>query len=261
MSAISLDDQTVHYEVLGRGAALIFVHGWLGSWRYWVPAMQTLSSRCRTYALDLWGFGDSSRRPERYSLEAQSALLRGFMDELGIGQAAIVGHSFGGALALRLAAEQPERVTRLMAVSVPLVGAAVNPRLSGTAAAVLIEWLLGRGPVADQVGVEAGKADIAALDACVRAVMSPDVRADLGRVRAPCLLVHGERDPAVAAPQEAWLENANASPVHRISFEELRHFPMLEDATKFNRLLLDFLEVGDDLTKLQLKEEWKRRMR
>ena len=123
MSAIIVDDQIVHYEVLGRGPALVFVHGWLGSWRYWVPTMQTLSSRYRTYALDLWGFGDSGKRPERYDLEAQADLLYHFVEQLGIARAGFVGHSLGGAVALRFAAQHPEFVARLMAVSAPVVGA------------------------------------------------------------------------------------------------------------------------------------------
>jgi len=51
--------------------------------------------------------------------------------------------------------------------------------------------------------------------------------------------------------------------VHRISLDESRHFPMLDEAAKFNRLLSDFLSLksGEDLTNLGLKEEWKRRVR
>ncbi|SRR5258706_11925765 len=68
MSAITIENDLVHYEVLGRGRPVIFVHGWLGSWRYWVPTMQQLSMKYRTYALDLWGFGDSGKGNNRYSL-------------------------------------------------------------------------------------------------------------------------------------------------------------------------------------------------
>ena len=259
MSAIIVDDQIVHYEVLGRGPALVFVHGWLGSWRYWVPAMQALSSRYRTYALDLWGFGDSGKKPERYSLEAQTALLHRFMEQLGIARAAFVGHALGGAIVLRFVAQHPELVARLMAVNVPLVGAAINPRFAAGGTAALLEWLLGRDPAAEQIGVEAAKADWPAVETSVRALMEADLRPDLAEMQAPCLLVHGERDPGIAAPQDAWFENVNST-FHRIVLEESRHFPMLEEGTKFNRLLLDFLE-SDDPTSLRLKEEWKRRMR
>ena len=81
MSALIVEDEVVHYEVLGRGRPLIFLHGWLGSWRYWIPTMQALSSEYRTYALDLWGFGDSAKVGDRYSLDAQAELLARFMDQ------------------------------------------------------------------------------------------------------------------------------------------------------------------------------------
>lgn len=259
MSAIIVEDQIVHYEVLGRGPALVLVHGWLGSWRYWVPTMQSLSSRYRTYALDLWGFGDSGKKPERYSLEAQASLLHRFMDQMAIAKAAFVGHGLGGAVAARFAADHPDLVARLMVVSTPVVGAAINARLAGTGAPALLDWLVGRDPAAEHVSLEAGKADWAAVDSSVRALMTADLRDDLGRLQAPCLLVHGERDPAVSPPQDAWFEGLNST-FHRVLLEESKHFPMLEEGAKFNRLLLDFLETGD-LTSLRLKEEWKRRMR
>ncbi|MDO9128462.1 MAG: hypothetical protein Q7U34_01215 [Anaerolineales bacterium] len=68
MSALFLDERIVHHEVLGRGRPVIFLHGWVGSWRYWLQAMQTTSVSFRAYALDLWGFGNTSRDPERYTL-------------------------------------------------------------------------------------------------------------------------------------------------------------------------------------------------
>ena len=40
MSAITIGGDLIHYEVLGRGRPVLLVHGWIGSWRYWVPAMQ-----------------------------------------------------------------------------------------------------------------------------------------------------------------------------------------------------------------------------
>ena len=53
MSVIVLGSDIVHYEVLGRGRPLLFLHGWVGSWRYWIPSMQAASISYRTYALDL----------------------------------------------------------------------------------------------------------------------------------------------------------------------------------------------------------------
>jgi len=55
MSAVVLDGGIVHYEAFGRGKPILFLHGWLGSWRYWMPTMEAVSDKNRTYALDLWG--------------------------------------------------------------------------------------------------------------------------------------------------------------------------------------------------------------
>ncbi len=120
MSALTVDHDLVHYEVLGRGRPVILLHGWLGSWRYWIPAMQQISVKYRTYALDLWGFGESAKEPRLYGFEAQVRLLTEFIERLGIGKAALVGHGLGAAVATRYALRAPDRVPRLMAISPPL---------------------------------------------------------------------------------------------------------------------------------------------
>ncbi len=120
MSAITIDDDLVHYEVLGRGRPVILLHGWLGSWRYWVPVMQQLSMKYRTYAIDLWGFGDSGRDANRYDFNTQVALLEQFMERMGIAKAALIGHDLGAAVVAQFAAAHPDRVPRLMAVCPPL---------------------------------------------------------------------------------------------------------------------------------------------
>jgi pimeloyl-ACP methyl ester carboxylesterase len=120
MSAITIEDDLVHYEVLGRGRPVILLHSWLGSWRYWVPAMQQLSMKYRTYALDLWGFGDSGRDTRRYDFRSQVKLLDQFMEKLGITKAALIGHGLGASISVRYALENADRVPRLMTVSPPL---------------------------------------------------------------------------------------------------------------------------------------------
>jgi pimeloyl-ACP methyl ester carboxylesterase len=120
MSAITVENDLVHYEVLGRGRPVVLVHGWLGSWRYWVPTMQQLSLKFRIYALDLWGFGDSGKNMSRYGLRDQVKLLNDFMERMGITKAALVGHSFGAAVCVAFARQNPERAPRLMAISPPL---------------------------------------------------------------------------------------------------------------------------------------------
>ncbi len=120
MSVINIDGDLVHYEVLGRGRPVILIHGWLGSWRYWVPTMRQLQLKYRVYAMDLFGYGDSSKNPARYSVARQVHLLDELMQQLGVPKAAMIGHGLGAQVLLEFARLYPERVARMMLVSAPL---------------------------------------------------------------------------------------------------------------------------------------------
>jgi pimeloyl-ACP methyl ester carboxylesterase len=115
---VRVDGVDLHYVDAGNGASLLLLHGLGGStfgFRHLIPI---LSPRFRVLALDLKGFGYSERPPDGdYSLTAQVRLVKGFLDALNIEQAAVLGHSLGGAVAMRLAVDFPERVERLILVS------------------------------------------------------------------------------------------------------------------------------------------------
>ncbi|OGO50335.1 MAG: hypothetical protein A2148_06630 [Chloroflexi bacterium RBG_16_68_14] len=123
-SFLEVDGVRLHYVEAGRGEEVLLIHG-LGastfSFRYVIPE---LAQRYRVVALDLKGFGYSGRPSGDYSLTAQAALVRRFMDQLDIERAVVVGHSMGGAVAMRLALGYPERVSRLV-----LVGSATDQEL------------------------------------------------------------------------------------------------------------------------------------
>ncbi len=263
MSAILIDERIVHYEVLGRGRPIIFLHGWVGSWRYWVPAMQTAAMSFRAYALDLWGFGDTAKDASCYSLEKQTALLERFMQEMGIGKVALVGHGLGALVSILFARRAPELVDRLMAVSVPFEIGAVNGRLRSPASpADLADWLLSRDPLTEPARTDAPKADPAAIVASFNDLDGASLMPLMDMLATPCLIVHGQNDPAVQTPS---YERIIAMPerIHQIILEESGHFPMIDESAKFNRLLTDFLALisGDSPRQLQLKDEWKRRVR
>jgi pimeloyl-ACP methyl ester carboxylesterase len=261
MSVILLNRDIVHYEVLGRGRPVIFLHGWAGSWRYWVPAMQAASFSFRAYALDLWGFGDSSRSPGQYHISAQASLLDAFMNEMGIGRVALIGHGLGALVALNYARQFPAVVDRVMAISNPFEETQVNNRLRTQYPVALAEWLCSKTALTEPVRTDAVKTDPAAVFDSLHG--DEDDFTDIGSFdETACLLVHGQNDPAINVPL---FDPLSALPerVHAIPFDESGHFPMLDESTKFNRLMIDFLALqsGESPRDLQLKEEWKRRVR
>lgn len=120
MSAINISGELIHYEVLGRGRPVVLIHSWLGSWRYWVPTMQNLQLKYRVYALDLHGFGDTSKNPQKYSLDNQVRLLLDFMQAMAIPKAAIIGHGLGAWLTAEFGRLYPDMAPRVMLISAPL---------------------------------------------------------------------------------------------------------------------------------------------
>lgn len=262
MSAIILESSLVHYEALGRGKPLLFLHDWLGSWRYWVPTMVEMSSVYRAYALDFWGFGDSDKVPARYSVAGYVAQVEMFIDQMGISRVPIVGHGLGGLVALHFALEHPDRVEQVMTVSVPLSSEHFARSLTSFSGGENpARVILGRRLKAyEEVDIEAGKTDGAAVVESVRSAMDRNLRDVLQGLDLPVLLVSGQDDPIIEAPDDGLLAQLDYN-VYAYAFEGAQHYPMLEETSKFTRLLRDFLTYRDDWDKINVKDEWKRRMR
>ena len=261
MSIVTLDGGFVHYEVLGRGRPLIFLHGWVGSWRYWIPTMQAASISFRAYALDQWGFGDTAKNDELYSLDGQVDLLSGFLEQMGMAKVALVGHGLGAVIAMLYATRYPTSVDRMMVTSFPFANAMIHPRLRSAPIAELVDWLLVRLPVADAARIEAPKADQRAILRSLEALEMVNLPELVARLPTPCLFVYGENDPAISIQPEVLA--ALPEHMHYVAFEQSGHFPMLDESSKYNRLLADFLALasGESPRQLQLKEEWRRRVR
>ncbi len=262
MSAILLERDLVHYEVLGRGRPVFFLHGWVGSWRYWIPTMQAVSVSFRAYAIDLWGFGDSAKPAYRYPLEQQVSLLAGFMYQMGLARVALVGHGLGAVVAVLFARQFPEFVDRVMAVALPLDKTLVDTRLRTDKPEALADWLLGHSQAMDAARSDAPKADPLAIKTSLDDFQALDFGQAIDGLKAACLQVHGQNDPVVHLPPVERVASL-PYPAHELVFEQSGHFPMLDDASRFNRLLADFLALlpGESPRELQVKEEWKRRVR
>lgn len=263
MSAVVIDSGLVHYEAFGRGQPVLFLHGWLGSWRYWMPTMEAISDKYRTYALDLWGFGDSDKSRPRYNIQDYVKLLSNFSENMGIREAPIVGHALGATIALEYTARYPDRVQKVMAVSLPLTADSISRRLiefSGNSMLSKVFWW--RQIAHKEVQKEASKTAGGVVSASIRSAAQVDVQSRLDLIaqsEALLLAVYGEKDDMID-PAPARDLNSGWQNIRPIGLAESKHFPMLDEAAKFNRLLQDFLGV-EDLSTLSLKEEWRRRTR
>ena len=100
-----------NYHDIGQGDPVILIHGsgpGVSAWVNWRLTLPEISRHFRAIAPDMVGFGFSDHAPDqRYSMDIWISQLLGFLDELGIEKADLIGNSFGGALALRAAVQYP----------------------------------------------------------------------------------------------------------------------------------------------------------
>lgn len=102
------------YRQSGDGPPLLLIHGWGASSRYWYGTQAHLAGRHTSYAIDMPGFGASPALAQPGGVARLAELAIEFADALGIGQFDLNGHSFGGAVAVYIAAHWPARVRRLV---------------------------------------------------------------------------------------------------------------------------------------------------
>ena len=222
--------------------------------------MQVTSTSYRAYALDLWGFGDTAHNVLNYSLEQQTSLIDRFLMEMGIGKIALVGHGLGALVGMSFATRFPQSVDRMMAVSCPLDYAAVQNRMRTASPQELTDWLASKTPEATTALVDAGKADPQAITASMVGLQANNIFGGFRVSNIPCLLVYGDKDPGIVTPDEDF---SLSTMTHQIGLEASGHFPMIDETIRFNRLLTDFLALDSGVSprELQMKEEWRRRVR
>jgi pimeloyl-ACP methyl ester carboxylesterase len=106
-----------YYEITGRGEPLLLLHGGLGSADMFAPIMPALTDHRQVIALDLQGHGRTELGPRKISLVDMGDDMATVLERLGYETADVLGYSFGGGVAFRLAAQHPQRVRRLAIVS------------------------------------------------------------------------------------------------------------------------------------------------
>ena len=126
------DRHRVSYLHAGADDApvVLLVHGLVSDATTWLRAMSELSERgLRVIAPDLLGHGRSDKPAQGYSLTNFAESMSGLLTSLGIEDATVVGHSYGGAVAMQLAHAHPDQVRRLVLVAAGGLGRQVHPIL------------------------------------------------------------------------------------------------------------------------------------
>jgi pimeloyl-ACP methyl ester carboxylesterase len=252
-----------NYLEAGQGPAVVLVHGSgpgvtaYANWRLVIPA---LSEQFRVVAPDMVGFGFTERPANvEYGVRVWADQVLALMDTLDIRSAHLVGNSFGSAISLRVAIQQPDRVNRLVLMGSMGVPFQITEGLETVwgytpsfenMRKVLDKFAYSRELVNDELAevryrgsMEPGWQESfsamfpAPRQRWVDAMASPD--ADLRNLPHEALVVHGREDQVI--PLETsykLLEQIDNADLH--VFSHCGHWSQIERNAEFNKLVLDF---------------------
>jgi pimeloyl-ACP methyl ester carboxylesterase len=265
---LELEGVWIRYDVIGGGPAVVLVHGWLSSSRIWEQLAARLAQRFTVYTLDLPGFGESDKPLSGYGIRNGSRLLYAFCAHFGLTRANVIGHDLGGAMAVKLAADHPDVVGRLVVVSapadedqidlptmlwlvtVPVVGP-IFYALGRVARPVRRLWMrpfvADSDDLTDVIVDDAGRSTPAAVSKTLSISRRELSRGRLARqariIKIPLLVVAGEEDQIVD-PQSVGVWAGGVERAEICLIDECGHMPMVERIAEFNAQILAFL-TGD----------------
>jgi len=117
MSVARIEGCNLHWTESGQGQPLLLLHGLCDSHRTWSKVVPALARRRRVLTLDLAGHGLSERSDASYTLEWHARVVGGWLDALGLKEVDLVGHSYGGGVALWMLRQQRGRIRKLALVA------------------------------------------------------------------------------------------------------------------------------------------------
>ncbi len=264
---VRVGGQLVHVERAGSGEAVVLLHGFGGSSWSWRKVIPSLAEDRHVVAIDLNGFGwtERPREPGAYTLDGQARLVLAVMDALGLDRVHLVGHSYGGGLALWIAANHPERLRSLVLVDSTLPAysverrrpvAAWRPLVAAFVRTValrpsfirrgLVRSVADPAIVTDELvhGYLERLAVVGAVDAyqgLTATVAGPRPEVDLASIAVPTLVVWGADDGLLAA--HLGERAADRMPNARfVAIPGCGHLPMEENPAALLAAVRPFLE-------------------
>ena len=274
LTHVVIHGHEVRYRRGGKGEVVLLIHGLAGSSHTWRAVQPELAATHDVIAPDMLGHGESAKPMGDYSLGAFASVLRDFLAVLDVPSATIVGHSFGGGVAMQLAYQHPELCDRLVLVGSGGLGREVSWLLrvcTLPGAEHLMPLIFPRmvaeggnemGRAMKSVGLKtprlnemwrsyaslAGTADRKAFVRTIRGVIEPGGQTvnALDRLylaaHLPTMIVWGEHDDII--PVKHAYNAHNAIPGSRLEIlEGVGHFPHAEAPELFLEVLTDFLDT------------------
>ncbi|HWC02905.1 MAG TPA: alpha/beta hydrolase [Methylomirabilota bacterium] len=268
MPRVSVNGIRLHYDEVGQGAPLVFVHEFAGEGRSWHLQVRFFARRYRTITFNARGYppSDVPTAGTAYSQDQAVDDIRGLLDALGIAKAHVCGLSMGGYATLHFGIRHPERALSLVVAgcgygSLAADRAQFKRDVEVTSQRFLAEPMAAladvycQGPTRvqfrdkDPVGWQEFRDHFAAQSALghgltMRGVQLTrpsvyDLEPELGRLTVPTLIVTGDEDDPCLEPGIFMKRKIRTSGL--VVIPKAGHTINLEEPEAFNRAVLDFL--------------------
>lgn len=250
---IELEGIKASYEYAGKGDTIVLMHGWGGSALSFKPVFDYLSKSYKVYAFDFPGFGESDSPPEAWGTGDYGKFFMNFLKAMMIEKTNIIAHSFGGRVAIWLAANFPEKVNKLVLVN----SAGIRPKrtfkyhikvaVAKIGKQVFSHSIFGRygGRLLNVVYRLVGSKDYHQQTGIMRStlvkVVNEDLRALLSKIVAPTLLIWGENDKDVPLAYARLMEK-EIKDAGLVILKGAGHFSYLDRFADFCVIVSKFFE-------------------
>jgi len=239
-----------NYKNIGKGKLLLILHGWGSNSEKWQGIGELLSKNgMKVIILDLPGFGNSQKPSKVWGLDDYCQFIWGFINFLNLEKFYLLGHSFGGALAVKCALRFPEKIEKLF-----LVGAAcfrrkaLKKKIFYGIAKILKVFSFFPGYQSLRKGfykLIVRKSDYSYTEGIMKDIYLKIIREDLSeilsRIQIPTIIIWGEKDK-IKSVKEARLIQEKIKDSKLEVLPEIGHSPHLENPKKLANILKKFLK-------------------
>lgn len=192
---IKIKDIEINYVQYGEGKDVLLLHGWGQNIAMMQPLGDNLSNKFRITILDFPGFGDSEEPKTPWNIEKYSNMLEEFVQKTNIKKPIVIGHSFGGRVAIRYSARNP--IEKLVLFGSPCIR--IQEKLSLTVKLLKkLKTLPGMNNLGEYMKKYIGSRDYKAASPVMRQTLVEVVNEDLSKfareIEEPTLLIWGEYD-------------------------------------------------------------------
>lgn len=240
---IRIKNCLINYIQYGKGKDVVLLHGWGQNIEMMKPIGNPLSNNFRVTIIDFPGFGESEEPKTAWTIDDYSDMLELLVKELKIKKPTIIGHSFGGRVAIRYSANNS--IEKLVLFGSPCVRLQKELPLKVKILKKL-KTLPGLNGIGEYMKKYIGSRDYKAASPIMREILVNTVNEDLSeyasKIEEPTLLIWGENDTEAILDEAKMLENL--LPDGALIVLPGTHYAYLENINQVLNILSAFLKGG-----------------